>query len=356
MNRQQSTRSSAYPPQPPRERGTWRAFALAALMHVLLALFLYHGVQWQNSTPAGAEAELWTEVPDVPAPRPVVTPAPPAKVAPPAPPVRDEQADIALQQKKRQQEAAAREAQLEQQRRAQQLKAQQEEEARRAQLAAQQAAALAAQKAAERDRQKQADKLRQQQLAEQQKLEQQKLEQQKLQQQKQAQLEAQQAAKAKADAAAKAKAEAQAKAKAEATARAKANAAANAKLDRERSARLAQMQGLSGAGEGGGEGLAKSGTGTGSGGNAATPGYADKVRRRVKPNIVWGGERAGLTTVVKIRCTPSGDVLSASVSRSSGNSGWDQAVVNAIHASVPLPPDSNGRTPSDITITFKAAE
>ncbi|EMN5132279.1 cell envelope integrity protein TolA [Burkholderia contaminans] len=351
MNRQQSTRSSAYPPQPPRERGTWRAFALAALMHVLLALFLYHGVQWQNSTPAGAEAELWTEVPDVPAPRPVVTPTPPVKVAPSPPPVRDEQADIALQQKKRQQEAAAREALLEQQRRAQQLKARQEEETRRAQLAAQQAAALAAQKAVERDKQKQADKLKQQQLAEQQKLEQQ-----KLQQQKQAQLEAQQAAKAKADAAAKAKADAQAKAKAEATARAKANAAANAKLDRERSARLAQMQGLSGAGEGGGDGLAKSGAGTGSGGNAATPGYADKVRRRVKPNIVWGGERAGLTTVVKIRCTPTGDVLSASVSRSSGNSGWDQAVVNAIHASVPLPPDSNGRTPSDITITFKAAE
>ncbi|MBN3741113.1 MULTISPECIES: cell envelope integrity protein TolA [Burkholderia] len=355
MNRQQSTRSAAYPPQPPRERGTWRAFALAALMHVLLALFLYHGVQWQNSTPAGAEAELWTEVPDVPAPRPVVTPAPPAKVAPPAPPVRDEQADIALQQKKRQQEAAAREALLEQQRRAQQLK-QQEEEARRAQLAAQQAAALAAEKAAERDKQKQAAKLKQQQLAEQQKLEQQKLEQQKLQQQKQAQLEAQQAAKAKADAAAKAKAEAQAKAKAEAAAHAKADAAAKAKLDRERNARLAQMQGLAGAGEGGGQGLAKSGTGTGSGGNAASPGYADKVRRRVKPNIVWGGERAGLTTIVKIRCTPSGDLLSVSVSRSSGNSGWDQAVVNAIQASVPLPPDTDGHTPSSITITFKAAE
>ncbi|MDN7586478.1 cell envelope integrity protein TolA [Burkholderia seminalis] len=347
MNRQQSTRSAAYPPQPPRERGTWRAFALAALMHVLLALFLYHGVQWQNSTPAGAEAELWTEVPDVPAPRPVVTPAPPAKVAPPAPPVRDEQADIALQQKKRQQEAAAREALLEQQRRAQQLK-QQEEEARRAQLAAQQAAALAAEKAAERDKQKQAAKLKQQQLAEQQRLEQQKLEQQKLQQQKQAQLEAQQAAKAKADA--------QAKAKAEAAAHAKADAAAKAKLDRERNARLAQMQGLAGAGEGGGQGLAKSGTGTGSGGNAASPGYADKVRRRVKPNIVWGGERAGLTTIVKIRCTPSGDLLSVSVSRSSGNSGWDQAVVNAIQASVPLPPDTDGHTPSSITITFKAAE
>ncbi|KVE62889.1 cell envelope integrity protein TolA [Burkholderia vietnamiensis] len=345
MNRQQPTRGNAYPSQPPRERGTWRAFALAALMHVLLALFLYHGVQWQNSTPAGAEAELWTEVPDVPAPRPVVAPTPPVKVAPPPPPVRDEQADIALQQKKRQQqEAAAREAQLEQQRREQQLK-QQEEEARRAQLAARQAAALAAEKAAEREKQKQAAKLKQQ-LAEQQ----------KLQQQKQAQLEAQQAAKAKADAAAKEKADAQAKAKAEAAARAKADAAAKAKLDRERNARLAQLQGLAGAGDGGGQGLAKSGTGTGSGGNAASPGYADKVRRRVKPNIVWGGERGGLTTVVKIRCTPSGDLLSVSVARPSGNSGWDQAVVSAIQASVPLPPDTDGRTPSSITITFKAAE
>ncbi|WP_063533505.1 cell envelope integrity protein TolA [Burkholderia sp. MSMB1589WGS] len=319
------SRTAAYPPRPPRERGTGRAFLLAALMHVLLALFLYHGVHWQNSTPAGAEAELWTSVPDTSTPQPV--PTPPVKVAPPPPPVKNEEADIALQQKRREQQAAAaREAQLEEQRR-QQLKAQQ----------------LAAQKTAEREKQKQAEKLRQQQLAEQQrKIEQQKLEQQKLEQQKK---QEQLAAQKKADAE---KAEKAAKA----AAAAKANAAAKAKLDKERQARLAQLQGIAG----GGEGLAKSGTGTGSGGNAASPGYADKVRRRVKPNIVWAGERDSLVTVVAIRCTPSGDVLSTSIRRSSGNSGWDQAVINAIQASVPLPPDTNGRTPSEITITFKAAE
>jgi len=324
MKSKRHAATRTYPPQPPRERGTWRAFALAALMHVLLALFLYHGVHWQNSTPAGAEAELWTAAPEIAAPpQPVVTP-PPIKVAPPPPPVRNEEADIALQQKKRQQEAAARDAQL----------------------------------AAEREKQKQAEKLRQKQLAEQQKLEQQKLE-----QQKQAQLDAQQAARAKAEATARAKAEAKAKAdataktaKAEAAAKARAEAASQAKLDQERRTRLAQLQGMAGSGEGGGEGLAKSGTGTGSGGNAASPGYADKVRRRVKPNVVWGGERAGLVTVLAIRCTPSGDVMKVSVARSSGNTGWDQAVVNAVQASVPLPPDSNGRTPSNITITFKAEE
>ncbi|CAJ3953553.1 TolA protein [Burkholderia pseudomallei] len=330
------SRTAAYPPRPPRERGTGRAFLLAALMHVLLALFLYHGVHWQNSTPAGAEAELWTSVPDTSTPQPA--PTPPVKVAPPPPPVKNEEADIALQQKRREQQAAAaREAQLEEQRRQQQLKAQQ--------LAAQQAAQLAAQKAAEREKQKQAEKLKQQQLAEQQqrKLEQQKLEQQKLEQQKK---QEQLAAQKKADAEKAAKA----------AAAAKANAAAKAKLDKERQARLAQLQGIAGGGSGGGEGLAKSGTGTGSGGNAASPGYADKVRRRVKPNIVWAGERDSLVTVVAIRCTPSGDVLSTSIRRSSGNSGWDQAVISAIQASVPLPPDTNGRTPSEITITFKAAE
>ncbi|AOJ09007.1 cell envelope integrity protein TolA [Burkholderia mayonis] len=332
------SRTAAYPPRPPRERGTGRAFLLAALIHVLLALFLYHGVHWQNSTPAGAEAELWTSVPDTSTPQPV--PTPPVKVAPPPPPVKNEEADIALQQKRREQQAAAaREAQLEEQRRQQQLKAQQ--------LAAQQAAQFAAQKAAEREKQKQAEKLKQQQLAEQQrKLEQQKLEQQKLEQQKkQEQLAAQKKANAE-------KAEKAAKA----AAAAKANAAANAKLDKERQARLAQLQGIAGGGSGSGEGLAKSGTGTGSGGNAASPGYADKVRRRVKPNIVWAGERDSLVTVVAIRCTPSGDVLSTSIRRSSGNSGWDQAVISAIQASVPLPPDTNGRTPPEITITFKAAE
>lgn len=336
------SRTAAYPPRPPRERGTGRAFLLAALMHALLALFLYHGVHWQNSTPAGAEAELWTSVPDTSTPQPA--PTPPVKVAPPPPPVKNEEADIALQQKRREQQAAAaREAQLEEQRRQQQLKAQQ--------LAAQQAAQLAAQKAAEREKQKQAEKLKQQQLAEQQqrKLEQQKLEQQKLEQQKK---QEQLAAQKKADAEKAEKAEKAAKA----AAAAKANAAAKAKLDKERQARLAQLQGIAGGGSGGGEGLAKSGTGTGSGGNAASPGYADKVRRRVKPNIVWAGERDSLVTVVAIRCTPSGDVLSTSIRRSSGNSGWDQAVISAIQASVPLPPDTNGRTPSEITITFKAAE
>lgn len=339
------------PFEPPRERGTWRAFALALVMHVLLGLFLYHGIHWQNSTPEGAEAELWTEVPDMSTPRPLPPPAP-VTPAPPAPPLQNEDADIALQQQKRKQEEAAREAQLEAQQR---LKLQQEQEAQAKQqqeLAAQQAAELAAQQKAVKLKHQQlqqqqaaaAEKLRQQQLAEQQK--QQQLQQQKEQQQKQAQQDAQQ--KADAQKAAKAKAEAQAKAQAEAQAK---------KLDQERRARIAQMQGLANGGgdAASGNGLAKSGTGSGAGGTAATAGYAEKVQRRVRPNIIWGGATQGLETVVAVHCAPDGALLSSEITHSSGNAQWDQAALRAVRASDPMPLDTNGKAPATFTITLRPA-
>ena len=327
-------KSDSFPPQPPRERGTTRAFTLALLMHVLLGLFLYHGIHWQNSTPAGAEAELWTDIPQQQTPP---APAPPVRVAPPAPPVRDEQADIALQEKKRQQqEAAARAALLAEQERQRQL-AEQEAQAKR-QRELQQQAELAAQKAADKLKKQQAEKLRQQQLAEQQKQEQ--LKQKKEDELKQQQLEAQK--KAEAEKAAKAKALAQQQQQ------------AKQKLDQERRARLAQLQGLAGESSTG-NGLAKSGAGTGSGGTAASPGYADKVKRRVRPNIVWAGETEGLETVIAVHCSPTGTLLSATVTRGSGNAQWDDAALRAVQRSDPMPLDDNGRAPASFTITIRPA-
>ncbi|MFL9983966.1 cell envelope integrity protein TolA [Paraburkholderia sediminicola] len=326
-------KNSEYPLQPPRERGTWRAFVFALVMHALLGFFLYHGIQWQNSTPAGAEAELWTEVPDSAIPRP--PPPPPVPVAP-APPLPDEQADIALQEKKRQQQEAARQAQLAEQLRQQKLQAQQEAEAKRQQqLAADQAAqkaAAAKQKQLQQQQQQQADKLKQQQLADQQKQQQ--------EQQKQADADAQK--KADAQKAAKAKAQADAAAQAK-------------KLDAERRARLAQMQGSAGAPGSTGNGLAKSGTGSGSGGTATSPGYADKVRRVVRPNISWGGETEGLETVISVRCSPTGTLLDAQISRSSGNSAWDDAALRAVQRSNPMPQDIDGKTPTSFKITLRPA-
>ncbi|WP_137925146.1 cell envelope integrity protein TolA [Cupriavidus sp. 2SB] len=335
--------AAAYPYEPVRERGTMRSFLAALFMHLLLGIVLYFGVQWQSSTPVGAEAELWEEIPDVtpaPPPRPVVQPAP----APPQPAVRskvEEAADIALEQKKRKQaeEAAEREAEArrEQARREQEKKdAQRKEDQRQQQLEAQRKedakkkadkekadkdkAALAAKEKAEQDR-KEADA--------------------------KAKADADKQAKARADA------EKQAKAKADAEAKAKREAASNAA----RNSELARLKALAGGGTagatGGGVGNA-AGSGAGSGGKAS-PGYSDKVRRRVKPNIIFAGDTDGNpAAVVAVRLAPDGSILSKRLAKSSGNSDWDNAVLRGVERSDPLPRDEDGKAPTfEFTITVR---
>ncbi|WP_340521160.1 cell envelope integrity protein TolA, partial [Cupriavidus necator] len=95
------------------------------------------------------------------------------------------------------------------------------------------------------------------------------------------------------------------------------------------------------------------GAGAGGGGKAS-PGYADRVRRRVKPNIVFTEDVPGNpTAVVSVQLAPDGSLLSARLSKSSGNSGWDNAVLRAVERSDPLPRDENGKAPASFTITFR---
>jgi len=83
--------------------------------------------------------------------------------------------------------------------------------------------------------------------------------------------------------------------------------------------------------------------------------YATRVQRRVRPNIVWAGPALDLETVINVRCAPTGTLLSASISRSSGNATWDMAALRAIQRSDPMPLDSDGRAPSMFTITMRPA-
>lgn len=326
------------------DRGTGRAFLLALLMHALLFALLYYGMRWQNSSPAGSEAELWTPTELAqPTPQPVVTPTPPAPpaVAAPTPPAED--ADIALQQKKRKQEQEAAD-------RARLLEAQQQQEKARQealkqkQLAEQQAADIARKKAAD------AETARQQKLAEQQKAAEQKkqddLKRQKEEQAKKAEQDKQQQV---ADAKKKAEADKAAKAK-EAKEAAAAKAAEAARNDR-----LAALRGQAGGTPGAtGNGLGSQAGGTGSGsGGTASAGYADRVRAKVKPNIAYAGDTEGNpTAVVAVRLAPDGSVLSMQLVKSSGNPAWDAAVQAAITKSDPLPKDTNGKAPASVNLRF----
>jgi colicin import membrane protein len=123
------------------------------------------------------------------------------------------------------------------------------------------------------------------------------------------------------------------------------------RLAEERAARIKALQAMVGGMGAGGHDLAAAG----SGGNATS--YADKVRRRVEPNIVFAGNAAAtISTVVAIDAAPDGHVLSATIVQPSGNAGWDDAALRAVQKSDPMPLDDNGKAPAHFMITFRPRE
>lgn len=136
--------------------------------------------------------------------------------------------------------------------------------------------------------------------------------------------------------------------KATAPAETKANAAA----EKVRADQLARLRAAAGA-EGGSGGT--SGSGVGGGGNAP-PGWTDKVVKKVKPLIVFNPESmsGNPAAVVKVNLAPDGAILSTDLITSSGNAGWDRAVLLALTRAESLPKDDNGKIPQrEVKLTFK---
>jgi len=136
--------------------------------------------------------------------------------------------------------------------------------------------------------------------------------------------------------------------KATAPAETKANAAA----EKVRADQLARLRAAAGA-EGGSGGT--TGSGVGGGGNAP-PGWTDKVVKKVKPLIVFNPESisGNPAAVVKVNLAPDGAILSTDLLTSSGNAGWDRAVLLALTRAESLPKDDNGKIPQrEVKLTFK---
>ena len=127
---------------------------------------------------------------------------------------------------------------------------------------------------------------------------------------------------------------------------------ANAAAEKVRADQLARLRAAAGA-EGGSGGT--TGSGVGGGGNAP-PGWTDKVVKKVKPLIVFNSESisGNPATVVKVDLAPDGAILSTSILSSSGNAGWDRAVLLALTRAESLPKDDNGKIPQrEVKLTFK---
>jgi colicin import membrane protein len=127
---------------------------------------------------------------------------------------------------------------------------------------------------------------------------------------------------------------------------------AAAAAEKVRADQLARLKAAAGA-EGGSGG--KVGDGVGSGGNAP-PGYADRVRKKIKPLIVFNTESTSgnPVVVVLLDLAPDGMILKRSITSSSHDPAWDRAVLLAIDRAESLPRDENGKIPMrQIKLTFK---
>jgi TonB family protein len=81
--------------------------------------------------------------------------------------------------------------------------------------------------------------------------------------------------------------------------------------------------------------------------------YAEMVRQRVRPHIVWNGKAVHGETVVEVHCTSAGNLESVKVTRSSGDKTWDAAAVTAVRQADPMPLDESGQAPRTFTITLR---
>jgi colicin import membrane protein len=123
--------------------------------------------------------------------------------------------------------------------------------------------------------------------------------------------------------------------------------------EKERADRIAKLQ-ADAKNESGGTG-GTSGSGTGSGG-VASPGYADKVRRAIKPRITYTNASqvdGNPAANVVVDLAPDGKIISRRLSKSSGLPDWDAAVLRAIDDTGSLPKDENGTVPKSIMLIFR---
>lgn len=284
----------------PKEPGRWRAIALAAVVHVALLTFLWVGVNWQSETPVEVEAEIWSPqardaAPQAPEPDPQPQPKPepkpePVKEPPKAEPVEPPPPKIDI--------ALEKEKKRKELEKKQKQQAEQEREDK-----------LKKQKA-EQDR---LEKEKQEKLAEQKKAD----------QQKQAALDK----KRKQD-------------------------AADTQLQKK--IRDDEMRRLTGAVGSGGSGQEAQSQGSG---RATDPSYADKIRSKIRSNTIFNvpdGLSGNPAVEYTVELLPDGSLRGEPrLRKSSGVSGFDEAVKRAIERSQPFPADKSGRVPGSITVVHK---
>jgi len=86
----------------------------------------------------------------------------------------------------------------------------------------------------------------------------------------------------------------------------------------------------------------------------AIAGYVEKIRQRIKENLILPpGLRGNPVAVFVVTQLPDGDILEARLAKPSGNRAYDEAIERAIQKSSPLPrPNDPALFQRELRLTF----
>lgn len=280
--------------RPPEAAGIGRGLTFALIAHGLLLVALSSGLNWRSDSSPSFEAELWSSVPTVAAPRAEAPVEPEPEAPKPQPDTRAQQraaeeaaaeqrdAEIAIAKDKKRKEDKAREdaARLERE------KAAKDKEAKEK---------AAKDKAAKDEQDRKKDKTAK---------------------------DAKEAKEAK---------------------------DADARREEQRQENLRRIQGMAGG--------TPNSTGTAAQSAAPSAGWVGRVKGKIRPLIIYSEDSAANPTAeVQVALAPDGRILGSKVIKASGDADWDRAVLRAVEKAEMLPRDTDGRVPSVLILTFRPRE
>lgn len=129
-------------------------------------------------------------------------------------------------------------------------------------------------------------------------------------------------------------------------------AKAKADAENDRLDRIEKLRAQAGSEGGGTGGMIGSGVGTG---GTDAPGFADKVRKFIRPKITFNPANVvgNPAVTIQVELAPDGRIINQQLIKSSGVGDWDNAVLRALELAGSLPKDDNGSVPRQIRLIFR---
>jgi colicin import membrane protein len=287
--------------RPPEVAGLGRGLLFALIAHGLLILALSYGLHWRSDSEPAFEAELWSSIPQIAAPREEVPPEPEPEAPKPDLKAQQQAAEEAAAEQREAEIAIAKEKKRKEEKKAR------EEAARLERLEKEKAA-----KDKEAKDKEAKDKLAKEKAAKEE-------------------------ADRKKDKAAKDAKEA------------KEAREADAKREAQRQEFLRRIQGMAGGTPGS--------TGNAAQNAAPSAGWVGRVKGKIRPLIIYAEDSAANpTTEVQVALAPDGRILGSKILKPSADPDWDRAVLRAVEKAETLPRDTDGRVPAVLILSFRPRE